>query len=59
MFLRHRRPVYVTGRPGPHDRPAFPSGHPVPWGLITSGTMLDGVPYPLPVFDTDTSGERT
>jgi hypothetical protein len=32
------------------DRPAKPPGHPDTWGLITSGTVLEGVPYPFPVF---------
>ena len=33
------------------DRPARPSGHPDTWGLITAGTVLEGSPYPWPVFD--------
>jgi hypothetical protein len=32
------------------DRPARPPGHPVTWGLITTGTVLDGAAYPYPVF---------
>jgi hypothetical protein len=32
------------------DRPARPPGHDSSWGLITSGTVLDGEPYPYPVF---------
>jgi hypothetical protein len=32
------------------DRPARPAGHPETWGLITSGTVLDGEAYPYPVF---------
>ncbi len=32
------------------DRPARPPGHPVSWGLITAGTVLEGQPYPYPVF---------
>lgn len=32
------------------DRPARPPGHPDTWGLITSGTLLEGTPYPFPVF---------
>ena len=29
---------------------ALPAGHPITWSAITSGTLLDRVPYPLPVF---------
>jgi len=32
------------------DRPAKPAGHPDTWGLIIAGTVLDGTPYPFPVF---------
>ena len=32
------------------DRPARPAGHPDSWGLLTGGTVLDGEPYPYPVF---------
>ena len=41
----------VTGRPGLQDRPALPAGHPLTWGLLTRGTVLDGADYPFPVFD--------
>lgn len=27
------------------------AGHPVTWGLLTAGTVLEGTPYPFPVFD--------
>lgn len=40
----------VRGRPGANDRPALPAGHPVTWGAITGGTVLDGAAYPYPVF---------
>ncbi len=33
------------------DRPARPPGHPDTWELITAGTVLEGSPYPWPVFD--------
>ncbi len=33
------------------DRPARPPGHPDTWRLITRGTVLEGSPYPWPVFD--------
>jgi hypothetical protein len=28
------------------DRPPYPAGHPVTWGLITAGTCLEGVEWP-------------
>ena len=27
------------------DRPALPPGHPLSWGLLTLGTLLEGSPY--------------
>ena len=32
------------------NRPPLPAGHPLSWGLLTSGTVLAGDAYPLPVF---------
>jgi len=32
------------------ERPSLPAGHPVSWGALTSGTILEGTQYPLPVF---------
>jgi hypothetical protein len=32
------------------DRPARQAGHPLTWGLINAGTILEGEPYPYPVF---------
>ena len=40
----------VRGRPGQFDRPALPAGHPLTWGAITAGTLLDQAEYPFPVF---------
>lgn len=40
----------VRGRPGHDDRPALPAGHPVSWGLLTDGTVLENSEYPYPVF---------
>jgi hypothetical protein len=37
----------------PHEDPgrdALPPGHPRSWGAITTGTVLENTPYPLPVF---------
>ena len=38
--------------PPPEDpsRDPLPAGHPRSWGVITSGTLLEDTPYPLPVF---------
>lgn len=44
-------PLFVIrGRPGALDRPPLPAGHPVSWGAITDGTVLDQSCYPFPVF---------
>ena len=32
------------------ERPAMPAGHPVAWQVLTESTLLEGAPYPLPVF---------
>ena len=40
----------VRGRPGQFDRPPLPAGHPLTWGAITAGTLLDHAEYPFPVF---------
>ncbi len=51
--LARQTVVYVVrGRPGQNDRPALPAGHPVSWGAITNGTVLDCAEYPFPVFLT-------
>jgi hypothetical protein len=31
-------------------REPLPAGHPRCWKAITDGTLLEGTPYPLPVF---------
>ncbi len=31
-------------------RPPLPAGHPRTWSSLTAGTVLEGTPYPLPVF---------
>jgi len=38
--------------PPPEDpnRDPLPAGHPRSWDVLTDGTVLEGVPYPLPVF---------
>ncbi|MBX5455109.1 MAG: AsnC family protein [Acidobacteriia bacterium] len=35
------------------ERPPLPPGHPLAWGLLTRGTILEGLPYPLPGFYED------
>jgi hypothetical protein len=45
--LPRRRPVVEAEA---LDRPPRPPGHPDSWGLITAGTVLEGSPYPFPVF---------
>ena len=52
LGVRKRSPVGTLAAPREAtDRPARPSGHPDTWGLITAGTVLEGAPYPWPVFD--------
>lgn len=38
--------------PPPEDpaRDPLPAGHPRTWGAITANSVLEGTPYPLPVF---------
>jgi len=31
-------------------REPLPAGHPDSWGALTAGTVLQGLPYPLPFF---------
>ena len=39
---------HIIDRMSPRNevRPPLPAGHPVSWGAITRGTVLDGVPWP-------------
>ena len=39
-------PVVKTVARGTFGMEAIPSGHPLSWGAITAGTVLDGVEYP-------------
>ena len=44
--------IYVArGRPALGDRGPLPPGHPLSWGAITAGTVLDAAEYPYPVFN--------
>ena len=38
--------------PPPEDlaRDPLPAGHPRSWGVITAGSVLEGAPYPFPLF---------
>lgn len=47
---RARRPVALAVVAEAADRPARPSGHPQCWALLIGGTVLEGSPYPFPVF---------
>lgn len=31
------------------ERPPLPPGHQETWGIITKGTSLEGMPYPMPI----------
>lgn len=46
-----RPPPEFAPPPEDPERDPLPSGHPRSWGAITQGSVLDGEPYPLPVFD--------
>ncbi len=47
---RRLRPVVAPVVEEARDRPARQAGHPITWGLLTAGTVLDGEAYPYPVF---------
>lgn len=40
------------------DRPPYPAGHPETWGLITKGTVLEGSPYPYPIWQWHPRGKH-
>jgi hypothetical protein len=44
-------PTLPRGDAGRSDRPPLPPGHEISWGLLTSGTILEGEAYPLPWFN--------
>jgi hypothetical protein len=39
------KPIAALPDPG---REALPAGHPTSWGLLTTGTSLEGIAYPWP-----------
>ncbi len=47
---RRIRKVLCSATEEPRDRPARQAGHPLTWGLINVGTVLEGEKYPYPVF---------
>jgi hypothetical protein len=47
---RRVRKMASCGQEEPRDRPARQAGHPLTWGLINVGTVLEGEAYPYPVF---------
>ena len=48
LGARRRQPPRVEVEAA--DRPCRPAGHPVTWGLLVTGTVLEGSAYPYPVF---------
>jgi len=49
-------PAHARAAQGPlHDpaREALPAGHPITWGALVAGTLLDGAPYPFPRAQDD------
>lgn len=51
--LLTRRAPAVMPLPAPEvneaTREPLPAGHPVTWGLLTAGSLLEGARYPFPV----------
>jgi hypothetical protein len=45
-----RRPAILPPTAEAKDRPPRCAGHPMTWGLLIAGTVLDGEAYPYPVF---------
>jgi hypothetical protein len=45
-----RPPADFVPQPENPLRDALPAGHPRSWDVLTQGTILEGSPYPLPVF---------
>jgi hypothetical protein len=45
-----RPPKSVPPAPPVQERLPLPAGHPLSWRALTDGTVLEGSPYPYPVF---------
>jgi peptidoglycan/xylan/chitin deacetylase (PgdA/CDA1 family) len=43
-----RAPIHVAPPPPDPAREALPAGHPLTWGAITAGTLLEATAYPWP-----------
>ena len=43
-----RAPIRIAPPPPDPCREALPAGHPVTWGAITQGTLLEATAYPWP-----------
>jgi len=41
----NRQDIVIPALSWYRDRPALPAGHPVTWGAITRGGVLEGVPF--------------
>jgi hypothetical protein len=49
--IRALRPLRQSMTPQEDpSRDPLPAGHPRSWNVLTAGTVLEGTPYPLPVF---------
>ena len=55
------RPLPLPPDPGLTDpaRDPLRAGHPLSWGLLTAGTLLEGVPYPWPPTPQDEEEEAS
>jgi hypothetical protein len=45
-----RHPADFIAAPDDPMREPLPAGHPASWDAINAGTVLQGMPYPLPFF---------
>ncbi len=48
-----RPPPGFVPEPDSPTRDTLPPGDPRTWGPLTQGTLLEGTPYPMPVFRRD------
>lgn len=47
---RRALPALPSAPEEARDRAPRQAGHPTTWAMITAGTLLEGEPYPYPVF---------
>jgi hypothetical protein len=68
-IIERGRRIHATGGPSVIPRPArepeedpnrapLPAGHPISWGLLTAGTMLDGTRY-IPLHEPRAAVPKT